>query len=117
MPFHRTSEYLPTACREHYAVRQPQQLPGDHHADLTTGTISQVKVNTVLVGVTAGQYQVPANGTYSVTWSTAPPTVTTTQLAAPINTSSYPWIDPVYQNFQVQQYLTVAGVTASGTDD
>lgn len=84
---------------------------------LTTGTISQVKVNTVLVGVTAGQYQVPANGTYSVTWSTAPPTVTTTQLAAPINTSSYPWIDPVYQNFQVQQYLTVAGVTASGTDD
>lgn len=24
--------------------------------------------------------------------------------------SNYPWSDPIFQNFQVQQYLTVSGV-------
>jgi hypothetical protein len=30
---------------------------------------------------------------------------------------NYPWSDPIFQNFQVQQYLTISGVNPAQTYD
>src|SRR5487761_1655785 len=54
--------------------------------------------------VIAGTFLVPASGTVNLTYSGGTPVLTTfsTGLTPPV---SYPFTDPVFQNFTVQQFL------------
>lgn len=63
------------------------------------------------VGAAAGTYLVPAGGTISCIYGSGTVTYVTTAtgIAPP---TGYPYSDPIFQNFNVQQYLTVPGVNA-----
>lgn len=85
---------------------------------VSNATITSVSVNNVQVQTAGGiTVVVPANGTIKCTYSSGTTTYTTlgNAGASPVNTGQYPFTDPVFQTFQVQQYLTQTGVNASGT--
>jgi hypothetical protein len=58
---------------------------------------------------------VNAGGTVNVTYSSAPTLTTTPTGQTPA--SSYPFTDPIFQNYQVQQYLFVGGAVNPNTTD
>jgi hypothetical protein len=67
---------------------------------ITGGTLTQVFVNGVQVGTTAGTYVVPANGTISITYSVAPTWAWTGVLAEHNALSTLPTADEVASYFQ-----------------
>lgn len=81
----------------------------------SAATITNVKVGGTTVGAVGGvAYLVGAGATFQTTYASGTTTYVTygTGLQA---ATDYPFTDPMFQNFTVQQYLTVAGVNASGT--
>jgi hypothetical protein len=85
---------------------------------VTQATITNVSVNNVTVAAVGGvTVTVPANGTIKCTYASGTTTFVTSGNpgASPVVTGQYPYTDPVFQNFTVQQYLTQPGVNASGT--
>jgi hypothetical protein len=85
---------------------------------VSNATITNVKVNGTTVGAVGGvAYAVPANATFQTTYASG--TTTYATAGAPglsaVNTGQYPYTDPVFQMFTVQQYLTQTGVNPSGT--
>ena len=83
---------------------------------VSSATITSVSVNNTQVQTAGGiGVIVPAGGTLKCTYASGTTTYPITPNAIPVNTGQYPYIDPIFQNFQVQQYLTQTGVNASGT--
>lgn len=60
-------------------------------------------------GVSQGQSA--ATPSYTGTGNPENPSFSPSAGSAGVNPKDYPFTDPVYQNFTVQQYLTVSGVS------
>jgi hypothetical protein len=84
----------------------------------SNATITNVSVNNVTVQSAGGiTVTVPANGTIKCTYASGTTTYVTSGNpgASPVVTGQYPYTDPVFTQFTVQQILTQPGVNASGT--
>ena len=82
-------------------------------ASNSNNAITNVKVGGVTVGVGAGTYLVPANGTIASTFASGTLTYVTFGTGLTPATS-YPWTDPNYQQFTCQQLGQLAGVQQPG---
>lgn len=87
---------------------------------ITGGTLTAVKVNTVTVGTTAGTYTVPAGGTISITYSSAPTWAWSGESlnSDPLNVT-YPalatWTNTSMDVFHFRDATLLTGGTASTT--
>lgn len=80
------------------------------------GTVTVITINGTATGVTSGTFLVNPSGLVNLTYSVAPTTFRTISTGlTPAN--SYPFTDPVFQLFTVQQNLQVTGVNPAGTYD
>jgi hypothetical protein len=83
---------------------------------VSAATITSVSVNDTQVGTVGGvPILLPAGAKIKCTYTSGTLTYPLVPNAIPVNTGQYPFVDPVFQNFTVQQYLTQTGVLASGT--
>jgi hypothetical protein len=81
-----------------------------------TATISNITIGGISQGaVVAGTFMVPANGNVNLSYTVSTPILTTFSTGLTPATS-YPFTDPNYQQFHVQQYLQLAGVSPAVTD-
>lgn len=85
------------------------------YVKVTGGTVSNITVNGVSQTPTSGTFLLNAGANLNITYSVAPTVATYSTGLTPAN--SYPFTDPVFQTFTVQQYLQVPGVNPSGTYD
>lgn len=110
---------VPTAATT-VASTNPNNFPVYVTVSTSAATVTVIAVNGVTVpGVTAtttvpATVLVPGSGTITCTYASGAITYKTYSTGLPA-ANDYPFTDPVFQNFTVQQYLTVAGVNASGT--
>jgi hypothetical protein len=83
---------------------------------VSNASITNVKVNGTTVGSVGGiAYGVPAGGTSACTYSTGTTTYATSgNGGSPVIVSQYPFTDPVFQNFNAQQYLNYGTGTGPG---
>jgi hypothetical protein len=80
------------------------------------GTVTNITVNGVSQGaVVTGTFLVNPSANVNLTYSVAPTTFKTYSAGLP-QANTYPFTDPVYQKFTVQQYLTQPGVNPATTD-
>lgn len=85
---------------------------------VSAATITSVSVNNVQVATVGGvTVTVPPGGTIKCTYSsgtTTYPLVVGNPYAVALNPQQYPFTDPVFQQFQVQQYLNYGTGTGPG---
>lgn len=104
------------------ASTNPNNFPVYCTISTSAVTVTVIAVNGVtLSGITAtttvpATIVLPAAATLTLTYASGTVTIKTfgTGLQA---ANDYPLTDPVFQNFTVQQYLTVSGVSSSATYD
>lgn len=83
---------------------------------VSNAAITNVKVNGVTVGSVGGvAYLVPAGATFQTTYASGTTTYATSgNGGSPVIVSQYPFTDPVFQNFNAQQYLNYGTGTGPG---